>query len=47
VLAEIGFAKRPILEIISTNADRDIDDSVARLVKLDWGHQHVAMRETN
>lgn len=37
VLAEIGFAKRPILEIISTNADRDIDDSAARLVKLDWG----------
>ena len=38
VLAEIGFDRRPILEIISPNADSDIDDSVRRLVELGrWG----------
>ncbi len=36
VLAEIGYDKRPILEIISSNADRDIDDSVAQLASLGW-----------
>jgi sugar phosphate isomerase/epimerase len=34
VLAEIGYDRRPILEIISTNADRDIDDSAAQLSSL-------------
>lgn len=41
VLAEIGFDRRPVLEIISPNADRDIDDSVERLVKLGWGREAV------
>lgn len=36
VLAEIGYARRPILEIISTNADHDIDDSVRKLVAMGW-----------
>ena len=36
VLAEIGFAERPILEIISADADRDIDDSATKLAKFGW-----------
>ncbi len=34
VLAEIGHDRRPILEIISANADSDIDDSAAQLASL-------------
>jgi L-ribulose-5-phosphate 3-epimerase len=37
VLAEIGFASRPVLEIISTDGDRDIDDSAARLLGMGYG----------
>ncbi len=37
VLAEIGFTKRPVFEIISTNADRDIEDSAAKLLAMGWG----------
>jgi L-ribulose-5-phosphate 3-epimerase len=37
VLAEIGFKEKPILEIISPNADRDIDDSAAKLLAMGWG----------
>jgi len=37
VLAEIGFTKKPIFEIISPNADRDIEDSAAKLLALGWG----------
>jgi sugar phosphate isomerase/epimerase len=36
VLHEIGHARRPMLEIISANADRDIDDSATRLAALPW-----------
>jgi sugar phosphate isomerase/epimerase len=36
VLAEIGYRNRPVLEIISADADRGIDDSVARLVAMGW-----------
>lgn len=42
VLAEIGFTRRPILEIISPNADRDIADSAERLVKMGWGNTPAA-----
>ena len=41
VLAEIGFAERPILEIISADADRDIDSSAAKLEKFNWPHAVV------
>jgi len=37
VLAEIGFTKKPIFEIISPNADRDIADSAAKLLAMGWG----------
>lgn len=37
VLAEIGFDRKPILEIIAPNADRDIDDGSAKLLKMGWG----------
>ena len=36
-LAQIGFTRKPILEIIAPNADKDIDDSAAKLVALGWG----------
>jgi len=36
-LAQIGFAQKPILEIIAPNADKEIDDSAAKLVALGWG----------
>jgi sugar phosphate isomerase/epimerase len=36
VLAEIGYRKRPVLEIISAEADRGIDESVARLAAMGW-----------
>lgn len=36
VLAEIGFRKRPVLEVISTDADRDIDDSATRLAAMGY-----------
>lgn len=36
VLAEIGYTRRPILEIIANDADRNIDDSVKRLVGMGW-----------
>lgn len=37
VLAEIGHTRAPILEIISFDADRDIDASAAQLAQL-WSH---------
>jgi sugar phosphate isomerase/epimerase len=37
VLDEIGYRKRPVLEIISSDADRGIDDSVAKLVATGFG----------
>lgn len=37
VLVEIGHARRPVLEIISTDADRDIADSADRLLAMGWG----------
>lgn len=37
VLAEIGFTNKPIFEIISPNADRDIEDSAAKLLGMGWG----------
>jgi len=37
VLAEVGFAKKPIFEIISPNPDRDIEDSAAKLLGMGWG----------
>ncbi len=40
VLAEIGHEARPMLEVISSDADRDIDDSVAKLVAMQWGRKH-------
>lgn len=36
VLDEIGYRKRPVLEIIAADGDRGIDDSVERLVALGW-----------
>jgi len=36
-LAQIGFSRKPILEIIAPNADREIDDSAAKLVAMGWG----------
>jgi sugar phosphate isomerase/epimerase len=36
-LAAIGFTRKPILEIIAPNADKEIDDSVAKLVAMGWG----------
>lgn len=36
VLAQIGFTPRPILEIISPNPDRDIEDSASRLLGAGW-----------
>lgn len=36
-LADIGFTRRPILEIIAPNADKEIDDSAAKLVAMGWG----------
>lgn len=36
-LARIGHTARPVLEVISTQPDRDIDDSAATLVALGWG----------
>lgn len=37
VLAEIGFARKPVFEIISPNADHDIEDSETRLLRMGWG----------
>jgi sugar phosphate isomerase/epimerase len=37
VLAEIGHRGRPMLEIIAPEADRAIDDSVAKLIALGYG----------
>ena len=37
VLAEIGFKDKPIFEIISSNADRDIAASEAYLLGAGWG----------
>ncbi|MEO8304614.1 MAG: sugar phosphate isomerase/epimerase family protein [Betaproteobacteria bacterium] len=37
VLEEIGFKEKPIFEIISPNADRDIEDSAAKLLAMGWG----------
>jgi sugar phosphate isomerase/epimerase len=34
MLADVGYAQRPMLEIISVNGDADILDSAARLAKL-------------
>ena len=39
-LARIGYTQRPILEIIAPNADREIDDSTAKLVAMGWGKAH-------
>jgi sugar phosphate isomerase/epimerase len=36
-LAQIGYAKKPILEIIAPNADKAIDDSATRLIAMGWG----------
>jgi sugar phosphate isomerase/epimerase len=36
-LSEIGYNRKPILEIIAANADRDIDDSAAKLLAMGWG----------
>lgn len=36
-LADIGFTRKPILEIIAPNADKDIDDSAAKLIAMGWG----------
>lgn len=36
VLAEIGFTKKPIFEIISPNPDRDIEDSATKLLGMGW-----------
>ena len=36
VLEEIGFAKKPVLEIIAPEPDAAIDDSVRRLSELGW-----------
>ena len=41
VLAEIGYDERPILEIISMNADRDIDASATQLAALGWARSAV------
>jgi len=41
VLDEIGYRKRPVLEIIAADGDRGIDDSVERLVALGWGRATV------
>jgi sugar phosphate isomerase/epimerase len=37
VLSEIGYTNRPIFEIISPTADRDIEDSAAKLLAMGWG----------
>jgi L-ribulose-5-phosphate 3-epimerase len=37
VLADIGFRRQPVLEVISPDADRDIDDSAARLLAMGFG----------
>jgi len=37
VLADIGFTQKPVFEIISPNADRDIEDSAAKLLGMGWG----------
>jgi sugar phosphate isomerase/epimerase len=39
VLAALGHVARPVLEVISTHPDRDIDASAARLVVMGWGGQ--------
>ena len=39
VLREIGHERLPMLEIIAPEADRAIDDSVARLIALGYGQQ--------
>ena len=36
-LAEIGYNRKPILEIIAPNADREIDESAAKLLAMGWG----------
>ncbi len=41
VLAEVGYHKRPVLEIIAADGDRGIDDSVKRLVAMGWGRATV------
>ncbi|MCL4764883.1 MAG: sugar phosphate isomerase/epimerase [Hyphomicrobiaceae bacterium] len=41
VLAEIGHAGRPMLEIISHQADERIEDSVSRLAGMGYGKAHA------
>lgn len=36
-LTQIGYAKKPILEIVAPNADKAIDDSASRLIAMGWG----------
>jgi hypothetical protein len=36
VLKEIGFTNRPVLEIISSNPDADLDDSCKKLYAMGW-----------
>jgi L-ribulose-5-phosphate 3-epimerase len=36
VMQEIGYSERPVLEVISTNADADTANSAARLAKLGY-----------
>ena len=36
VLAEVGFTRKPVLEIIAAQGDQAIDDSVRRLVAMGW-----------
>jgi L-ribulose-5-phosphate 3-epimerase len=36
VLAEIGFKNKPVLEIIATEPDAAIDDSVRKLSQAGW-----------
>jgi len=36
VLKEIGFTNRPVLEIISSNPDNDLDDSCKKLHAMGW-----------
>jgi L-ribulose-5-phosphate 3-epimerase len=43
ILREIGFARRPVLEIIAADADSDIEHSARELVAMGWGnHPNVA-----
>lgn len=42
VLKEIGFERRPVLEIIATDPDASIEHSAGRLVDLGWGNRPSA-----